>query len=468
MEGSNFIIDLIAGLQEKLSMAKLNGDIKSIQNKINKLELQAEINPKSLENLQKRIETIKVKAELDPNAVQNITRQLERISSQKIIVSNIQLDTGNAIKSGEQLGKNLGNSINKNLTSSLNSVKQNISSIIKGFSSQKLNSYDLSKMFNLNRVDMDSTVTKQVRSLTNELNALAKEALRTNSDSSWDGIINKVSSLSNVLAQFGRSRDLSQYKEQLDILDYFQGKKIFVGNKSDALLNTGKSVRELNNEFRNLGVTFTSVAKGATQLDTAWLELLNTNQGLGKFTTYGDQLGELVRQLSIAKEAMYGTGNLQPTNKNEVSNVLLGWMSNLEGLSQKLGVLRNEQAEIEQQMAQASTVSANTVTQNEQKKQDAYKQTADALKTVNAEQKRKESLRNLALEFTKSASGKLSSAIDKYSYGNTVDATALMKKMNRGLSNFGDLSNIEGQITSYKAQVESVIESLKRDRKSVV
>ena len=101
-----------------------------------------------------------------------------------------------------------------------------IESIIKGFDNQKLNSYDLSKMFNLNRADIDASVIQNVRNLTNELNALAKEALKTNSDSSWEGIVNKISSLSKVLSQFGSSRDLSAFKESLDVLDYFQNKKI--------------------------------------------------------------------------------------------------------------------------------------------------------------------------------------------------------------------------------------------------
>ena len=221
------------------------------------------------------IDHLKVQAEIVPNSVKHIAQQLANIMNQKIVVDNIQIDTKNVQKAGEQTGQSLGNSITKNLQSSLNGVKQNIESIIKGFDNQKLNSYDLSKMFNLNRADIDASVIQNVRNLTNELNALAKEALKTNSDSSWEGIVNKISSLSKVLSQFGSSRDLTAFKESLDVLDYFQNKKIFVGNKDDVLANTGLSVKELNNQFRNLGVTFTTVSEGATKLDTVWTELFN-------------------------------------------------------------------------------------------------------------------------------------------------------------------------------------------------
>ena len=227
-EGNNFIIDIIAKLQTKISQAQLNGDIKSIQNDLNKLQLKAEIDPKSIKDLQKRIETIKVKAELDPNAVQNIIRQLENITNQKIVVSNINIDQGQTAKSGQMAGKTLAENLNRSLAASLNTVKQNIANILNGMGNQKLNSYDLSKLFNLNRAGIDSSVIQQVRSLTNELNALAKEALNTNSDSAWEGIINKISTLSGVLNQFGKSRDLSSFKESLDILNHFQEKRFLL------------------------------------------------------------------------------------------------------------------------------------------------------------------------------------------------------------------------------------------------
>ena len=246
MAENNFIIDVIAGIQEKSSQIKLNGDIKRIQKKLNKLQLKAEINPQSIDEIKKKMDSIKVKAQLDPNAIQNLEKQLEGIvSKHTITISNINVNQGELAKAGQQAGKALGENISKDLTASLNSVKQNIANILNGLGNQKLNSYDLSKMFNLNRSGIDASVTKQVRDLTNELNSLAKEALKTNSDSAWEGIVNKINSLSDVLNKFGMNRDLSSFKESFDILNRFQGQKIFVADKSEVLQNTGMSVQEI-------------------------------------------------------------------------------------------------------------------------------------------------------------------------------------------------------------------------------
>lgn len=384
MAENNFIIDVIAGIQEKSSQIKLNGDIKRIQKKLNKLQLKAEINPQSIDEIKKKMDSIKVKAQLDPNAIQNLEKQLEGIvSKHTITISNINVNQGELAKAGQQAGKALGENISKDLTASLNSVKQNIANILNGLGNQKLNSYDLSKMFNLNRSGIDASVTKQVRDLTNELNSLAKEALKTNSDSAWEGIVNKINSLSDVLNKFGMNRDLSSFKESFDILNRFQGQKIFVADKSEVLQNTGMSVQELNRQFRNLNVTFTTSKKNSIELDSIWNELFNLSPGLEKFSTFGDQISAVVNHLKTAKEAMYGNSNLQPLNGKEVTNVLLGWMNGLENASKKLGILRSEQSEIEQRIAQSSTSATNTVIQNEERKRQSYRQTAREMNALN-------------------------------------------------------------------------------------
>ena len=75
--------------------------------------------------------------------------------------------------------------------------------------------------------------------------------------------------------------------------------------------------------------------------------------------------------------------------------------------------------------------------------------------------KQEEQARKTALSYTESASKKLSDAISKYSYGDSSDATAMMKQMNRGLSNFGDLSSIESNIKNFDSIVDAIITDLK-------
>lgn len=378
-ENNNFIINLIAALQGAKSKAQLNGDIRRIQKQLDKLELKAEISPDSITEIQKKLNSIKIKAEIAPDAIQKITNQLQDIANRyNITISNINMDSRQAEKSGQQMGEG----INRGLSSTLKYVRQSIANIIGEFNKNNLKSADLSKEFNLNRSNIDPSVTRQVQALTKELNALAKEALKTNSDAAWDGIVNKINTLTNALNKFGMHRDTSSFKESLDILDYFNGKKIFIDDKSELIQNTGMSIRQLNNQFRNLGVTFTNTAKNATHLDTIWTELFNISPGMEKFTTFGDMISAVVEHLKIAKNAMFGEENLQPLKAGEVQEALLGWVGKLDTASRKLNVLREQETEIQQQISQQSLAAANNVVKGEEKKQHAYEQTAQKIQNI--------------------------------------------------------------------------------------
>ncbi len=372
-EGNNFFLDIVAALQSKKSQAQLNKDIKFIQKQIDKLQVTAKINPESIKNIQKKIGSIKVKAEIAPNTIQNLTKQLENIINQKITLSNIDINQNQITKVGQQIGKN----IDIGVSASLGSIRQNINNVIKEFG--RLSSADLSKMFNLNRSDMDSSVLKQVRGLTNEINGLSKEILNTGSSNSWDNIISKVDSLSKVLDKFGKSRDMTPFKESLDILKQFEGKKIFVNNKSELFQNTGMSIRKLNNEFRNLDVTFTTSRKNAIDLDSVWGELFTISPNLEKYVAFGDQINAIIEHLKIAKEAMYGDSSLQPVPTGETTKVLAAYLDRLGETSTKLDILREQETEIKQNAVSTT----DTVVKNEQRKQEAYKQTAQEKAKLN-------------------------------------------------------------------------------------
>ena len=308
---NEFLIELQAILNSEISKGNINKSITRLQNQIDKLKLQAEIDPKTIFNLK---------------------RQIEKATNQSITFSNINLNNGQIEKTGQQIGT----SINKGLMASLGNIKNSIYNVIKEFSGNKLSFAELSKTFNLNRSGIDSSVLEQVRSLTKEINALSKEVIKTGSDSSWENIINKMDSLYIALNKFGRSRDLVPFQESLDILKQFEGKKIFVNNKSELFQNTGMSVRELNNQMRSLNVTFTTSKKNAVDLDTVWSELCNISPNLQNFITFGDQINAIVGHLKTAKEALYGENNLQPVQRNDVSKICMGYMNSLEETANKL------------------------------------------------------------------------------------------------------------------------------------
>lgn len=348
---NEFLILLQAKLDEAKSKGLINSDIGTLQN---------------------QLDTLKLKAEIDPKTILNLKRQIEKATNQSITFSNISLNSGQIEKTGQQIGS----SINKGLMASLGGIRNSIYNVIKQFNSNKLSFSELSKAFNLNRADIDSSVLQQVRDLTKEINALSKEVMKTGSDSSWESITNKINSLYSVLNQFGKTRDLTPFKESLDILKQFEGKKIFVNSKSELFQNTGMSIRELNNQFRGLNglnALFTTTKKNAVDLDTVWSELCNTSPNLEKFTSFGDQINAIVEHLKIAKQALHSDGSLQPIQGNDVSKMLIGYMDSLAEASNKLNLLREQETELKQN----AVSTADTVVQNEGRKQQAYKQTAD-------------------------------------------------------------------------------------------
>jgi hypothetical protein len=78
-----------------------------------------------------------------------------------------------------------------------------------------------------------------------------------------------------------------------------------------------------------------------------------------------------------------------------------------------------------------------------------------------AEQGKLEVLRQEALEYTKIAQSQLNSAISKYSYGDTSQASALSSQMSLGMSNFKDLQSIPETIDQYKVKISDIVTTLK-------
>lgn len=133
---NDFLILLQAKLDEAKSKGNVNADIEKIQNQIDKLKLQAEIDPKTISNL---------------------TKQLENILNQKIVISNIGIDQGNAAKIGKQTGQQIGNAINQEVEASVKKAD----SILKSFSQLKIGTGNINAIVDKNGlVDVEKSLNK--------------------------------------------------------------------------------------------------------------------------------------------------------------------------------------------------------------------------------------------------------------------------------------------------------------------
>lgn len=98
-----FLILLQAKLDEAKSKGNVNTDIDKIQNQLDKLKIQAE---------------------LDSKAAQKLADDIGKLINQKIVISNIGIDTNAGIKAGQEYGKQVSQGISQGMSSASKSTEK--------------------------------------------------------------------------------------------------------------------------------------------------------------------------------------------------------------------------------------------------------------------------------------------------------------------------------------------------------
>ncbi|MCI9073994.1 MAG: hypothetical protein HFH80_14610 [Lachnospiraceae bacterium] len=150
------IILLQAKLDEAKSKTAINADLTRLQAKLNKLKLQAEIDPKSLLAL---------------------TKQLEEILDQKIVLPEIIIDRKTVTKEAGQIGRQAGDSLNQGLQDSLQNSKK-LSINWSAFPLKEKIASSLKDLKEVNRLLTEISKTAQNVSKT-DLSALSASAFST-------------------------------------------------------------------------------------------------------------------------------------------------------------------------------------------------------------------------------------------------------------------------------------------------
>ena len=435
---------------------QLSGELDQQQSKTN-------INS-DIAKLEKAIEHLKVQAQIDPNSAKQIAQQLSNILNQKIVVDNIQIDGKVATQAGQKVGTNIANSIK----ASIEANKASIESVISDLNKNALGG--LVTKFNLGQKGVDPKLSQDVNRLTKELNELAEQAVRTNADSSWESLVNKMSELHNILTSTGKVRvDLSAFEEVTKVADYFKGMNIKIPVESvkevlSALNTSGiemlgkkgsiENLKDLNQQLVQLGITF---SKGKGNLNADWEE---TYTQLGRMdwaseTNDVDQYVRVINELLVARDKLYGSGTLQPASREDVSKVLFDWMAQVEDASKKVNVLSDEQAQLQNQLAQQSTTSSNDVVKNEQRKQQEYEETAKTLQSLQDYYKK---YYEAAKTSDKALQDHLKNAREQIIKQLTIDDPA--KGLNGTLGVFTDHSGITQQNLDYFSAMRVELEKL--------
>lgn len=108
-----FLVLLQGKLDEAKSKGLINSDIASLQGQLDKLKLQVEIDPKS---------------------AQKLANDIGKLLNQQITISNINIDTNQAVRNAQQTGQQIGDAVNKGVE---NSVKK-ATNALKSFSELKI------------------------------------------------------------------------------------------------------------------------------------------------------------------------------------------------------------------------------------------------------------------------------------------------------------------------------------------
>ena len=190
--------------------------------------------------------------------------------------------------------------------------------------------------------------------------------------------------------------DTSSFDDLKRVADYFKGSTISIPSniikevlgsinvngieiftKSKGIEN----LKELNNQLLSLGVSF---KKGKNTLNGNWEEIFS---GLGRYdlvseTNDVNQYVKLIEELLNAREKLYGENRFTPVSKEHVTGFLIEWLDQLEKYSVKMDVLKKEQTQLQKQMSEQSDSNTSEIIRNEEKKQQAYENTANTQKRV--------------------------------------------------------------------------------------
>ena len=387
------------------------------------------INNKELKRLQNKLHKLQLQAEINPDSLTKIIEQIKQITGKSITIANIGIDAQQAIKTGQQTGQQIGNAISQGVSSNLKNIKNDISNTIKSI--PRLDANKIISDLNLNRASIGIDITSEVKLLTSEINKLATEVVKTGGNAVWDKLIEKTETLGKIATQYGKIRNFAGLGDIQNFADYFKGKTISTGYKNSGLSGTDYTTTQLNKELKELGVKFSSAKQEAMDLNRVWVEMCETTgrMDLLNISNAQDQIQTVISELLKAQSILYGEGGLN--SRPNARGFLTDYITDIEKSRKTVENYESEISALRQKEAHEAVTASNTVVQNEEKKQQAIKETNNAYREL--------------------------------SYSNNTD---LLKTFNQSLANIGmeddkiqkvasDIDNLNVKINSLKQSQSS-------------
>lgn len=218
------LILLQAKLDEARSKGNINADMKELQNQLNKLKVQAEIDPKS---------------------ISNIMKQLKSVSNQKINISNISFDP----KTGQQIGNNIAQNIADGIDKSSEKINTEIQKAVNPVNNIQLSMPDKSEPkaitnamrgFGLLGTYLKDQMSQATQSFTQALSLSSAAMLGV---SKTKEAISEIKELDNILTKIGKTSAMSSQQLKQLGMDAYDAAGKYGKTANDYLLGVQEMAR---------------------------------------------------------------------------------------------------------------------------------------------------------------------------------------------------------------------------------
>jgi len=308
-----FLIELQAKLDEAKSKGNINSDIGKIQGQLDKLKIQAE---------------------LDPKSISNIVKQLEGILNQKINISNINFDT----KTGQQIG----NTIAKNITDGIGKSSSKINNEIKKVTEQ------INKIQLLSNGGIKNDYSTQLTKLEGQYRSLGLTE---------DQITEKTSKVSSALealkTRVNQPFDKSNYQEIISLNDKLQKELAESSNEYTKLQSSAKGYISIHqrltkaNAIEAWNQKNSNATKDAISKNEAYIaSLRNLNVQMTKM-----EFEQISRGFKETENSMRGINRLGASLTNQFKEAAQGfsqWLSVSSSVMLVVSQIKNSISEIKE------------------------------------------------------------------------------------------------------------------------
>lgn len=357
---NEFIIELQAKLDQAKSINNLNGSDGDIA------------------KLQKKLETLKLQAELDQDSVKELADDIEKLLNQKIVISNIGVDTKQANKTGQQTVEAFNKGVSQGLDRSsniLNNFKKTLekmgmdSKVVDTVADriQKLNvqidslneskthtsnkdilSIDISGVDNLGQaIKLTEQYNMSTGELIKEIDAVSTAQQKFNSSTS------SIKKAKNVFADY--TAKIEQFKSTNgNILSGLSVPLSEFESKLSGLKNGTSTVDEVINSYRMLNAEASKITSNLSaqfnKVDSAVRNIAKGDETIASlradFKGLANSPKEVNSELSKCEKLLLNVKNIESQEGRTAnwSAAYKEWENSIDSLRAKLSTLKKEQS----------------------------------------------------------------------------------------------------------------------------